>query len=508
MSQLMKKSNAETFLSVPQKQSSVAILLILGRLIKTVIKQAWPLLLLLLFRGGGSGSMFWTYVIVGVAGFSALISLISYFRFYFYVQDDELVIEKGVFQRTKLNIPFDRIQTVNFQQSIIHQIFDVVSVEIDTAGSQGNEFSILALGKKKAEAIRQYLIAQAKEHNPIVEEETTVAVVAPQKDKLLLKLSFVDLMKVGVGQNHIRTAFVILGFFWGIGEMFEDALGDAFWDELKEAGIYGRENIVAKMLIGGVSMAIAAFFLSMISTALRFYDLRFLKTGSGFKMIAGLFTRKERAANLEKIQLVQWTTNPVKSFFGLFDVQLSQASSSMMAQKQSIYVPGCYKDHVDTVRQAYFPEEFQLPTDHFGISPLVVYRRMLYQGLLPVIIATPLLYVNFEGFAYFAFLTILWLPINYFLSKRYYKNWKITISQEGLYTKSGVIGERHHLLKWFKVQAVSIKQSIYQRRKNLGDIYFYTAAGSIKIPYLKMEYAEALRDYALYKIESSEEKWM
>ena len=115
-------------------------------------------------------TIFYIVAIVAAAG-SALFSIWYYFKFYFYVKDGELIIEKGILEKTKLNIPFERIQTINFQQSILHQLFDVVGLEIDTAGSGKKELSITAVEKDKAELIRDYLIRQGAMQRTTESEE-------------------------------------------------------------------------------------------------------------------------------------------------------------------------------------------------------------------------------------------------------------------------------------------------------------------------------------------------
>ncbi|MEM6724227.1 MAG: PH domain-containing protein, partial [Bacteroidota bacterium] len=182
----MNQSNDSLeFLRTPNRQSQVAMLLILLRLFRTIIRQAWPILLVLLINPSRNSNNWIAWVVIGIASLSAILSIISYFKFYYYVQDDELVIEKGIFNKVKLNVPFDRIQTVNFNQSIIHQLFDVVELEVDTAGSNKKEYAISALGKDRAQAIRSYLIRQSQ-HSEASDLE--VVLPAAPSDELLLQL--------------------------------------------------------------------------------------------------------------------------------------------------------------------------------------------------------------------------------------------------------------------------------------------------------------------------------
>jgi len=58
-----------------------------------------------------------------------------------------------------------------------------------------------------------------------------------------------------------------------------------------------------------------------------------------------------------------------------------------------------------------------------------------------------------------------------------------------------------------KVQRVTVSQSRYQRRKGLASLKMYMASGNVRVPYIEHETAKQLRDYILYKVESSDKAW-
>jgi putative membrane protein len=48
---------------------------------------------------------------------------------------------------------------------------------------------------------------------------------------------------------------------------------------------------------------------------------------------------------------------------------------------------------------------------------------------------------------------------------------------------------------------------LLQERKGLATIRFYLASGTLKLPYVDHELAKQLRDYVLYRVESSQQAW-
>ncbi len=503
-------------IDIPTRQSPIAIFLILWKVIRQLLRQAWPFLLVIVlpyFNFSPTSSSraedpYITNIIIALTVFSTISSIIAYFKFYYYIKDDEFIIEKGLFQKVKINLPFDRIQTINFEQGPIHQLFNVVRLEVDSAGSVQNEIAIQAISRADAEYIRSYILAEKAKIAPTktIAEEGVAA--EEESTQLLMHHTPLDLLKIGVSQNHLRGLGIIFGFFFWVFQSLEDYLPDLKQGENPIE--YLQEDLGLNF---EASIWIALFFtlllfsigISLFSTIFRYFDLRFLKTAKGFKVVSGLMTKREQSANLNKIQLIRWGDSIIKRIFGIFRLHLFQASSAALSTSKAISVPGCYQLQIDTVRQTYFPDEQQHPYETHGISSLIIGRRLLYIGILPLVFLLATFYQP-DSYGYLLFL--LWLPLIYFTSVRYHRNWKVRINAEGIQTESGIIGRNYTLLQWYKVQSVTIRQSFYQQRRDVADVYFFTAAGSVKIPYFPLDKAIAIKNYVLYKVETDERDWM
>ncbi len=497
------KKNKEAFLSIPERQSPIAIVLILFRFVRLVVRQLLPFLIILFINPSAGSDSWWTIGLSILLGTTTLLSIISYFKFYYYIKDEELIIERGLFQKKKLNVPFDRIQTINFNQNIVHRFFNVVELEIDTAGSSGKEFTISALSKDKAERIRSYLLSQKKELLESNESSIQQAqTLDTRPDQLLLHLNVGDLIKVGLGQNHIRSLGIIVGTVFGWLQFAEDALGK------KQYQAYEREYFAILLQSFSsiiVFVLIIAFCMTIISTVIRYYDFNFFQTFQGFKIQTGLFTRTENSAKMSKIQFVRWTTNPIKKLFKLFNLQLYQAASSALSRRQSILVPGCYTEQIQTVCLAYFPEEPYLDFEQHTIHPRIMLRSIFSYGVIPCIIYFILkMPLDTWSWLYLS----LWFLFVVLMSYVHYRKWKFAISTAGVRTTNGLFSTTHTLLKWYKIQSVKLRQTIFQKRRGLTDIYFFTAAGTIRIPYIPEEKAVQVKNFVLYKIESSQQTWM
>ena len=72
----------------------------------------------------------------------------------------------------------------------------------------------------------------------------------------------------------------------------------------------------------------------------------------------------------------------------------------------------------------------------------------------------------------------------------------------------GLIDTHYTYFQLFKVQNVKIKQSIFQKRRNIADLILQTASGKIRIPCIRYKDAIEIFNYATYKSIISKESWM
>lgn len=496
--------NHQVPFSEPTRQSSVAIAFILGNVLRLLLRQLWVVILVLLFNPKKQISGGLTWLLIGMALLGAVISVISYFKFYFYIRDGELVLEKGVFRRTKINVPLDRIQTINFKQGILHQMLNVVAVEIDTAGSVGQEFSLRAIRKEQAEALRSYvesINSGAKLQAVRAEAPNSEPSLA---ETLLFRLQIADLLKIGLSQNHLRTAGIIMAFTYGFIDDVANALDIKLEKEVQKIpGMAADEHYGYLFLWGLAVFLLLSILFSLFNTVLRYFDLRVFKTRNGLKMVSGLFNRQEVSAGFSKIQFLRWSDNPLRRYFNMRRVRLPQAASNAPGSKTTFVIPGCYREQLAQLQEICFPGEQGRAYTRHGIHRRVIWRQIWLQAIGPVAI---LFYLAWGMPGHW--LLLLWLPVGVWLSLRYHKNWQWQISETALRARWGVISRKEVLLETFKVQGLTLHENWFLRRRKLTHVELHTAAGSIKIPYLPKEMANELCNWILYKVESSTREWM
>ncbi len=493
----------------PQRQSPKAIILILFRYLRIIVRQLWPILLVVLINPRSGRGFFITMGIMLVTFVSLIYSILAYTRYYFFIQNNELCVRSGVFRKTKLNVPFDRIQSIDFKRNVVHQFLNVVAVQVDTAGSKGSELELDAIELSQAEALREIVMKYKREQAiseiaPDAEMSESVS-VTEEPPELILSLSAKDLIKIGISENHLRTAAIIFAFFLGLADDVDQLLG---WD------VYGElEHTTTAMSLVGVLATLLAiplfiglsFTITLIRTILRYYGLKFWREGQRFKVVSGLLTRNEKTISRRKIQMIRWVTSPLKQLFGIFQLNIYQAASVDQNQDKSLVIPGCYQEQIDHTLDAVVPSFREAVFTAHGMHPAIVYRMVFLFGFIPAVLFGLMAWYN-DGFM--QWLLVLVFPLAVWMGILYQKKRRLKIHPDYILSEAGIFGHSYKLVEIYKIQSVDISVSPLQRRRDLASLEVYTAGGDISFPYMRAEMARQVRDYILYRVERDQKSWM
>ena len=101
-------------------------------------------------RGLQNFLMFAGIGMLAAAGFA----LLHWWRFTYAIGPREIVIEKGLLNRQRRVIPFDRVQDVAIEQRLLARIFGTAKVKIETGGSASDEGNLDMIGIGDAHALR------------------------------------------------------------------------------------------------------------------------------------------------------------------------------------------------------------------------------------------------------------------------------------------------------------------------------------------------------------------
>lgn len=496
MNQLPEKNNW----SIPQRQAKAGLLIIIYKSAITLIKIWWPLLAVLLFRENKKGIDTLEIALIALPAFTLIISLINYFYFRFHIAGDELIIRKGFIIKKTITIPLYKIQAVHIEQSLLHQVANVAKVKIDTAGSEKTEAVIDAITVQKAEQLKEFLL---QEKSLSVNEEATTP---PARDMPVMRLSLIDLLKLGLSANHIQAFFIVLAFSISLLQNLEEVFGDRVIRAVRDSSSAVGVSFASVSLVAAFVLIISVV-VSMMRIFLNYFDFQLSESAQGFKIKAGLINTRQNLVPFSKIQYISWEANWIRRKIGLYNMEFHQVmSDNQRNKKQRVKVPLTQFTYVDKLLTHYHGLVQPTAQADYRIHTSYTFRRTLLFGILPVaLLLTVLLLINWNPWL---FLLLGWIPIIALHAFVFRRNFRLYVAPDALQVNSGIWGRRTQIIRWYKTQQVFLEQSIYQRKKELATLYLSTAGGTITIPYISLKLAQQIQDYTLYEVERTERAWM
>lgn len=511
----MNTVTPNTDFTIPARQSRAAIIIFILKFINNTFRKGWALLVPAFFALRKLSLDDWQIYLLGamVAAFYIIFSYWSYQRFFYYIQGDEIIIEKGVLYKTKISLPFDKVQTINFKQNILQQALGVLTLQIDSAGSSKEEISLEALSENRAGQFRDFILdrkgmvgTKVESQDRLLENVTGESISKETVEgKSLLKLKPIDLIKIGISQNHLRSMAIFAAFVWNIYDQVKKQLNFDEDEKIEELTGFIGNDLLGRLGLMVVIVLILSLIVSLGIAFFRNFNFHLMETGDAIKKRYGQFERHEQSTTLKKIQGISWGDNPIKKLFGLFVFRMYPAAGSEAGRKKTITIPGCYKGHIKSVIELIFGNQDGVEYSRHQMSRLFIGRYVLFLGVLPAIFLAAITYI-LNGLSGLFFL--LWVPVVLIAVLIYYKKWRLYISENILRIQYGLFSHQNKMMYLHKVQAVKLSQSPFQKRKKLAALELYSAGRNFTINYLSYELALQLQNYILFKVESNKESWM
>lgn len=492
------QNNDSTFSSI-QRQSPAAIFILLVKTTITLFKVFWPALLVMVFSKTQNGHSKIDKFAILIAVFSCLsvaISLLHFFFYRFYVQQDNFIVKEGWFKKKVTSIPLKNIIAVHIEQDIFHQVLNVARVSLDSAGSAKMEVKIHALSMRKAEELKAFLLHDRQEEHV---ETNVVANV-----KVSSTLSFKQLMILSISANHLEAFVLLFVLSLNAWNEIEKAFKLDGWKWMEQhSSAISNSLLISTFII--VLVIVVSVIYSGIRTVLKFYGFTIVEETNGWKIAFGLTTHQQKFVPYTKIQELSWQSNFVRRKLDVWVVHVLSAGFDEIKKKQQIQVPIIGFSSVYSLAKKYQDSEIFNPPNGKTITSAYWQRTLIYGGIIFGIIPVSI------ALYFIGWVSLLWLlVVGYIVLHRYVvkKHFRWQVNDEGLQMYSGAWGRKYTLLKWNKVQQLQINQNLFQKSKQVASLVLVTAAGKVTLPYIEHKSAVDIANQVLYWVEKTNEPWL
>lgn len=431
-----------------------------------------------------------------------IIAILKYLNFKFHLSKDDFHLATGIINKDNTIIPKSKIQNVYIKQNFLQQIINVVSVKIETAGDKKSEIEISALDKPTALLLKKKLFTKTTTENE--NEDVVEEVYAPE---VFFKVTPKRLLLEGLSENHFKSFLFIFAFVFGLYSEFEQYLEELKLEEHIEEIVRLNEQTFINLLITNMILVIGvvliSFLFSVVKTFIINFNLEVVEHQKTVEINKGLFNKVSLSLTPSRIQNLVIKTNRVKRYFNLHSLSVKQAMVNAKQQK-NFKVVALEKEQLNYLIDKlliHYKEEGETAKPRPYFMRIAAFQMLFFgiiiNGLSLTLFGMELLWIN----VVFVPLAILYVYVAY--KKAYYK-----ISDHFVTIGSGVIDTTTNILEIHKIQAVKLKQTIFQKRIHITSVVISTASKSVTIPYIKEEDALKIYDFLLYKVESEDKDWM
>jgi putative membrane protein len=407
-----------------------------------------------------------TAAVAGLVAFAAILyQWLAWRRFRYGIGAHELVIESGLFSRTRRSIPYDRIQDVDIERGPLARLFGLARLKIETGGSGADEGLLDSVTIAEAERLRALFQARRGQGSAAADPE-------PPTRELIFHMPLPRVLATGL----VNFSMVYLAGLFALLQAFDDWLPF----DLYEPGSWAP---VQRRLEGGASPgAIAALALGLLllgvltgvaRTLARDFGFRLTREGAGFRRERGLFTRSEVSFPVRRIQLAVLESGVVGRLLGWHQLafQTLGAGKGEEAGRQNV-APLARMAEINRILAAQPLLAIADPRTLAMVSNRHFLRRLASGVLLPlpVILGAAL-------WSPFALLALPLLPLVAAVAMVERRFHRYGLQGDLLFIQQGMLRRRQWAIPLSRIQSLRLSRSWLQRRLRLATLAIDTAGG-------------------------------
>lgn len=444
------------------------------------------------------------------AGLVTAVSLFVTLSYRFWVLDDEIVIKEGLINRTIRHVPFARIQNMPFRQTLLHRIFGVVALSLESGAGMKPEAQLTVLTLARAKRLEQQIRA-GKIVAPQVSasaEQVQSALVLDEAS-LLHQVPLSDLVRLGLISNRgmlvIGAAylfFIQTGYFPR--KQFAATVKQySAWIGVSHGPMFWLLSAITVVVLMLVVIRVA----SIAYAIYKFYDFRLFHSDGRFRMEYGLFTRQ--GATLKRAQLVafairdgwlfrQFKRQSVEVLTPGAQVQDGQAQSRYITPVASVGQVNALLHQCADVQLARV--QFQ-PLHPRAWSRIAKWPVLI--ALTPTAVLSGVLFFGRNSPTAAAFVVIsyvIFAVLSIYAARRNMRASGFYLDPRFFMVRSGFFSQTTLILRRAEVQSVRLSQSPFDRRAKMASVSVDLRAGSGLGPFAEVHYLPENVAYALARV--------
>lgn len=407
---------------------------------------------------------FFIYALIGIIILVILIAISSWLkwlRFTYSIHEDELRIEHGIFIRKKRTISKHRIQSINLNQNILHRLFGLTGVQVETAGSDMEvDAHLNALKMSEAEQLRRDLKVSNGEINSAESYDYDYALEQklPKYEASYKRLFIFGTTSGGFGL--IATLFI---FIFSEAEFF---IPERF---LNQTTNWILAQAIGTLIVLSVLVLSVIWLIGVIGSIIKYGDFTIVRYEQELYITRGLWEKKQLTIPLQRIQAVGVKQNFLRLPFkvGSLFVVIAGGEVNQKENSKTIIFPLIRYSEMESFIKKILPEYQYTFNQLKPISKRSLYYQSLVNlliSIIPISLALIFLPAFWWIMIILLFAWIAYIYLSYKMTKTHLNTMQLTLQFFPFFSRETV------LLKKDRIQALEQRQSLIQKKLKITNI--------------------------------------
>ncbi|MGH8025596.1 MAG: PH domain-containing protein [Pseudoxanthomonas sp.] len=455
-----------------------------------------PLVALLVFGGGGSRGGFWAGIGPLIAvGVLVVISVLQYFTYRYRIGRDGLSIRAGWLHRSLREIPYSRIHNVVLHQTVLHRLFGVAEVRLESAGGQKPEAQMRVLRLDQALALENLI----KHRGQAPDADAPTA----QADSLL-SLPTAEVIRLGLVSN--RGMIVMAAAFGAAWQVFPDRMAADYFERFARQLFgyashlhYGWITTAAAVAALLLLAALLLRLLSVLLALVQYHGFRLSEEQRRLTVERGLLSKLRTSVARRRIQA--WTLH--EGFLHRLLKRRNLRIDTAVAEQQNNdqralkeLAPIATPEACDALVQHLLPQA-HWPLSEWTALPAGTWWRLF----LPTLVFICLLVLALVSYlqTVWGLLPLLWLPWSFYAAIQQARRAGYAMDERLVAIRGGWWSRYWRFAEIDKLQALRLTRSPMDRRMGTASLWLDTAGAGGFAPPLHIRYLPETEARLLYQ---------
>ncbi len=435
---------------------------IIFRAINAIRQSIFGLLPIILLA---SNDGLFKYVILGVVVLTVvfiIFSVIGWMKFTYQLDEDQLRIEQGIFIRKKRTISKNRIQSIDLSQNVIHRIFGLTKVQIETAGSdQDVDAALTAVTFTEG----QWLHDQLKAKRPTVTNSDEHLVADESKPEIDYPSRTISFQKLFIAGSTSGSFGIILALLAFLSSQVETLIPDKIY---QDTTTWLVSQAIETIVILSILFFIGIWLVGIVGTIIKYGNFTITRYEEELYITRGLLEKKQTTIPLKRIQAVGITQSIIRQPLGLATIFVEIAGGETDKQEgtNTILFPLLRKNKIHDFLNEIIPEYSDLPENYTALPKRALPYYLIRSIWIPLLatIAVGIFFIDW------IWIPIIVLALSILLGVLTHRTNSFNLTESMLTLQMRQLSKEIIMLKQKRIQAFEKKQHILHRKQNLASL--------------------------------------